>query len=174
MCEQKFYKCEICGNFVGLLNDGNSTMTCCGQEMTEVIANSVENASLEKHIPKVEKRERLVAVQVGEILHPATVEHHIEFIYLQTSNGGMRKCIDVGSDPKAMFMTLEGEPLEVYAYCNIHGLWKTNVMCDCGCDSSMKDCDCEDDCSCESETEKNCCEQEKSKRDCHNKKQANI
>lgn len=171
MCEQKFFKCEICGNFVGMLYNGKVPMTCCGQEMKEVIANSIE-ASKEKHIPKVEKRERLLHVEVGSIIHPSTVEHHIEFIYLQTNNGGQRKCIDIGSEPKAMFMTLESKPLEVFAYCNLHGLWKAEVMCDCGCGETMKNCDCKDDCGCEEDTEKCECGCDGKKMDCISNQEA--
>lgn len=169
MCEQKFFKCEICGNLVGMLNNGKTPMVCCGEVMKELVANSVE-AAHEKHIPKVEKRERLVHVEVGSILHPSLPEHHIEFIYLQTSNGGQRKCIEIGNEPKAMFMALEGEPLEVYAYCNLHGLWKTDIMCDCGCDKTMKDCDCDDNCDEQDALEKCECGCENDKDKCVDKR----
>lgn len=139
MCEQKFFKCEHCGNFVGLINNAGVPMICCGEEMKELIPNTVE-ASNEKHIPKVEINGRLVHVEVGSVLHPAEEAHHIEFIYLQTANGGQRRCIKVGDKPVAMFCLIEDEPLEAFAYCNLHGLWKLDIPCDCGCEKTMTDC----------------------------------
>lgn len=136
---QKFFRCKHCGNFVGLINNANVPMICCGEPMQELIPNTVE-ASGEKHIPKVEVNERLVYAQIGSVIHPSTSEHHIEFIYLATENGGQRKAMKIGEDPKTMFMVLDDKPLEVYAYCNIHGLWKADVICGCGCGKAVHEC----------------------------------
>ena len=46
-----FYRCERCGNIVALVNVGGGTLSCCGQEMTKLIANSTD-AAQEKHEPK--------------------------------------------------------------------------------------------------------------------------
>lgn len=140
MCEQKFFRCKHCGNLVGLIHNGEVPMICCGDTMEELIPNTVE-AATEKHIPAVSVNGRLVHAQVGSVVHPMTEEHHIEFIYLQTENGGQRRCLKVGSAPDAMFAVLEDKPLEVYAYCNIHGLWKVAVPCDCGHDHGEADTD---------------------------------
>ncbi len=145
MCTQKFFRCKHCGNFVGLINNAGVPMICCGKEMDELVPNTVE-ASNEKHIPKIEVKERLVYVEVGSVIHPAEEAHHIEFIYLQTKNGGQRKCIKVGEKPAAIFAVIDDKPLEVFAYCNLHGLWKAEVMCDCGCEKSLNDCTCDDTC----------------------------
>lgn len=126
MNEQKFFKCNHCGNFVGLINNAGVPMICCGEPMEELNPNTVE-ASAEKHIPKVEIKERLVYVEVGSVLHPSEEAHHIDFIYLQTENGGQRKSIKVGEKPVAMFGVIDDRPLEVYAYCNLHGLWKVVI-----------------------------------------------
>lgn len=150
MADQKFFKCDICGNFVGTIHNSGAPMTCCGQEMKQLFPNTVE-ASTEKHIPKVEVKGRLVYVEIGSVLHPAEEAHHIEFIYLQTKNGGQRRSIKVGDKPVAMFAIVDDMPLEVYAYCNIHGLWKSDVMCECGSGEKMADCKCieeETDCDC--------------------------
>lgn len=126
MCNQKFYICEICGNLVGLINDSGLPMSCCGQDMTELVPNTVE-AATEKHIPEVTVSGDTVNVQVGSVEHPMTSEHHIEFIYLQTEHGGQRQCLNIGDKPSATFKVTGETSLEVFAYCNLHGLWKVNV-----------------------------------------------
>lgn len=132
MCEQKFFRCKHCGNLVGLIKNTGVPMMCCGDLMEELIPNTVE-ASAEKHVPEVSAKERLVHAKIGSVAHPMTDEHHIEFIYLQTENGGQRRSLKVGSEAAAMFVVLDDKPVEVFAYCNLHGLWKAPVPCDCGC-----------------------------------------
>ena len=52
-------------------------------------------------------------------------EHYIEWIALETNLGNQRKTLAPGSAPKAEFALLEGEEVRaVYAYCNLHSLWK--------------------------------------------------
>lgn len=143
MCEQKFFRCKHCGNFVGLINNAGVPMTCCGEPMEELIPNTVE-ASTEKHVPEVSTSGRLVHAKIGSVDHPMTEEHHIEFIYLQTENGGQRRCMKLGKEAAAMFAVLEDTPLEVFAYCNLHGLWKADVLCDCGCGHTTAECDSEE------------------------------
>lgn len=54
-------------------------------------------------------------------------EHHIEWIYLELENGGSRKALAPGEAPEAVFHTAGVKPVAVYAYCNLHGLWKTEL-----------------------------------------------
>ena len=64
-------------------------------------------------------------VVVGEVSHPMLEEHFIEWITLNTNKGVYRKELNPGDEPKAEFCLTEGEAVEeVYAYCNLHGLWK--------------------------------------------------
>ncbi len=123
MKEQKFYLCKICGNMVGMIHASGAPLTCCGEEMTELIPNTVD-ASHEKHVPAVELNGDLITVTVGAVEHPMTEAHHIEWIYLQTENGGQRKILKVDEPPKAIFSLAGETPGSVYAYCNLHGLWK--------------------------------------------------
>lgn len=93
--------------------------------MHELVANTSEGAA-EKHLPVVEKEGKMIRVKVGEVYHPMTEEHGITWVYLQTENGGQRKILPVNQDPVVSFALTEGEkPVAVYAYCNLHGLWKT-------------------------------------------------
>src|SRR5665647_1139269 len=120
MSKQSFFRCKHCGNFLGLINNAGVPMICCGEEMEELIPNTVD-ASKEKHIPEVSIDGDVITVKVGSVLHPSLAEHHIEFIYLQTKNGGQRKSIEVGQEPIAKFAVIDDKPLAVFAYCNLHG-----------------------------------------------------
>ena len=123
MGTQKFLRCRHCGNFVGLVNNGGAPMICCGEPMKELIPNTTDGAG-EKHVPMVTVDGNKVTVQIGSVMHPSLPEHHIEFIYLETENGGQRKNISVGADPIAEFVLADDKLVAVYEYCNLHGLWK--------------------------------------------------
>ena len=45
-------------------------------------------------------------------------------IYLETDKGGARKALKPGDAPEACFALCNETPVAVYAYCNLHGLWK--------------------------------------------------
>ena len=126
MCDNKFYICEKCGNIVGMIHNGGVPMMCCGQKMTKLEAGVVE-ASHEKHIPVVVVEGNTVRVNVGSVTHPMSEEHHIAWIYLQTNRGGQRKCLDVTGAPEVVFALADETPVAVYAYCNLHGLWKADI-----------------------------------------------
>lgn len=123
--EEKILLCEACGNMVSVLRETGVPVMCCGEEMTALVPGTVE-ASLEKHIPVYEEKSSKVYVQVGSAEHPMLEEHYIEWISLLTSSGCQRKFLKPGDAPKAVFALCENETVEaVYAYCNIHGLWKS-------------------------------------------------
>ena len=126
MCENRFYICEHCGNIIGMVKDSGVPVVCCGQKMKKLEPGTVE-ASTEKHIPVVKVEGNLVKVEVGSVAHPMTPEHSIEWVYLQTDKGGQRKCLKPGSKPEVTFAITDDKPIAVYAYCNIHGLWKTDI-----------------------------------------------
>ena len=126
MCETKFYICEHCGNIVGMIHSAGVPLMCCGQKMTKLEAGVVE-ASHEKHIPVVTVEGNTVRVNVGSVTHPMSEEHHIAWVYLQTNRGGQRKCLDVTGAPEVTFALADETPVAVYAYCNLHGLWKTDL-----------------------------------------------
>lgn len=126
MCDNnKFYICEHCGNLIGMIHDAGVPMMCCGQKMTKLEPGVVE-ASHEKHIPvvSVDEKNNTLVVTVGSVMHPMIEEHSILWVYLQTNRGGQRKCLEVGKDPVVTFAIADEKPVAVYAYCNIHGLWK--------------------------------------------------
>ena len=124
---KKFFICSVCGNIIGMIENKGPKVVCCGKPMNELVANTTE-ASVEKHIPVVDINDNKVKVQVGSALHPMTQEHHISWVYLETTQGGQRKCLEIESEPTVEFAITEGDKvLEVYAYCNLHGLWKVEL-----------------------------------------------
>jgi superoxide reductase len=126
MSSQKFFVCELCGNLVGLVSSKHAPLMCCGREMSEIVPNTVE-ASAEKHLPVVEASGGKLGVKVGSVPHPMEDGHHIAFVYVETKRGGQRKRLDIGEAPAAGFALIDDEPVAVYAYCNLHGMWKTEV-----------------------------------------------
>lgn len=127
MCHrQKFYICESCKNLIGLIEDGGVPLVCCGKEMLELVPGVVE-ASAEKHLPDVKMTGDTMQVQVGSVEHPMTEEHYIQFIYVETEHGGQRKCLKPGDAPYGEFQFVKDKPIAVYEYCNLHGLWKTEI-----------------------------------------------
>ena len=125
--KHRFFICKRCGNIVGLIIAGGGELVCCGENMSELVPNTVE-ASAEKHLPAVTVTGSTVNVQVGSVPHPMTEEHRISFVYLETERGGQRKNLKAGEEPKLTFGLTDGDKLAaVYAYCNLHGLWKTEI-----------------------------------------------
>ena len=123
---KKFYICEKCGNVVEMIHASGVNPHCCGQKMSVIEAGVVE-ASREKHIPEVEVLDGKVKVTVGSVLHPMAEEHSILWVYLETDKGGQRKNLEVGKEPVVSFALENEKPIPVYAYCNLHGLWKKDI-----------------------------------------------
>ena len=119
----KLFKCEHCGNIAIKVVDAGVPMMCCGEKMVELGAGSVA-AAVEKHVPVVSVDGAQVHVQVGEVEHPMTEEHLIQFVILVTEKGYQVAKLTAEDAPKADFVVAEGDaPLKVYEYCNLHGLW---------------------------------------------------
>lgn len=122
--EMKFYRCKKCGQMVAIVKKKGCPIMCCGEPMEEIIPGTTD-AAVEKHVPVYEVKDNKVYVTVGEVEHPMLAEHYIEWIAIQTKNGNQRKALNPEEEPKAVFAILEDdEVLAVYAYCNLHGLWK--------------------------------------------------
>jgi len=122
----KFYICSHCGNLIGMVKDKGVPVMCCGQKMTPLVPNTVE-ASGEKHKPVVTVEDNKVIVNVGSVDHPMAEEHFIEWVYVETENGGQRKNLNPGDAPNVTFCLGDEKAVAVYAYCNLHGLWMTEL-----------------------------------------------
>ncbi len=125
--KEKFYICRHCGNLIGMLHNAGVPMMCCGQKMEALDPNTTE-AATEKHLPVVHIEDGAIHVNIGEVNHPMTEEHFIEWLYVETENGGQRRILHPGDAPEATFCIGEDKPVAVYAYCNLHGLWMTEIM----------------------------------------------
>lgn len=123
MTNMDIYRCEKCGNVVAQINNGGGTLTCCGQAMTKLVANSTD-AAQEKHVPVVTQEAGKLKVDVGATLHPMLEEHYIEWIALATEDRIEFHFLKPGEAPKAEFQSVEAGT--IFAYCNLHGLWKTD------------------------------------------------
>ena len=121
----KFYRCANCGNVIQKVVDKKVPVFCCGQRMQELIPGTVE-ASVEKHLPVVTwLDDKTIKVEVGSVAHPMLEEHHISFIYVETENGGIR--VDLGGRRIIKKKIGDEKAIAVYEYCNLHGLWKTEL-----------------------------------------------
>lgn len=126
MIENRFYICRHCGNIIEVIKNAGVPVVCCGEKMEALIPNTVE-ASHEKHLPVVTLSGRNIKASVGSDVHPMTEQHSIEWIYLETSKGGQLKRLLPNEAPEAEFALTDEQPCAVYAYCNLHGLWKTEI-----------------------------------------------
>lgn len=119
----KIYRCKKCGNIIITINDEGGTLSCCDTKMVELKANSVD-AAVEKHVPVISEEDGIVTVTCGEVIHPMTDEHYIEFMIIETDKGYSIKYLNPGDEPKCVFKLVDDEKLiSAYAYCNLHGLW---------------------------------------------------
>lgn len=123
---KKFFVCEHCGNMVGMIHDAGVPMQCCGQNMTELVANTTD-AATEKHVPVVTVENGVLTAVVGEVEHPMLDEHYITWIFVETDKGGHRKVLKPGEKAEFVLNLCDEKPLAVYEYCNLHGLWKVEL-----------------------------------------------
>lgn len=122
----EIYKCQICGNIVEVVHAGGGNLVCCGQPMTLLKENTVD-ASLEKHVPIIEKIKKGILVKVGSVSHPMEEKHYIEFIEVITKdNKNDKKFLKPGDKPEAEFCIPIENVLFAKEYCNLHGLWKSS------------------------------------------------
>ncbi len=112
-------KCGICG---GLVEDLHSShLSCCGKEMTEVLSNSVD-AAVEKHVPIYEISDGNIVVTVHHVMEE---DHYIEWIALVSGESLERIYLKPGDSAVVTFCSKTNGIL--YAYCNKHGLWETEI-----------------------------------------------
>ena len=116
----KVYQCEKCNKTV------ISKEELKLEGFKELIAGSTD-AAQEKHVPVVTKKCKTVQVDVGSVAHPMTAEHLIEWVAVETEKGYQVQYLKASEAPVCTFKLADGDALvAVYAYCNLHGLWKAN------------------------------------------------
>ena len=121
----EIYKCELCGNTVEMVGTGAGEMICCGQPMNLMAPKSTEEGK-EKHLPVVEQTAEGWKINVGSVPHPMEEKHFIQWIEAVTATCVIRKMLKPGDAPEATFKTKDPVQM-VRSYCNIHGLWITEL-----------------------------------------------
>lgn len=122
--QMRFFKCKHCGQIVAIVKSTNVPIICCGEPMQELKPGTTDGA-LEKHVPVYTKDGNKVIVNVGAVAHPMLPEHYIEWVAIETKLGNQRKKLEPNQEPKVCFSLCDGdEVVAVYAYCNIHSLYK--------------------------------------------------
>lgn len=116
------YKCGICGNVVEVMQGGKGQLVCCNQPMLLLKENAVD-ASLEKHVPVIEKTAGGIKVKVGGVPHPMEEKHYIVWIELILDGKSYIQFLKPGEVPEAFF-PVQGEQVTAREYCTLHGLWK--------------------------------------------------
>lgn len=117
----KVYQCEKCKKTI--LTKEELKL----EGWVELVAGSTD-AALEKHVPVVTKKCKTVKVDVGSVAHPMTEEHLIEWVALETEKGYQVKYLSANEEPVCAFSLSDGDKaVAVYAFCNLHGLWTTNI-----------------------------------------------
>lgn len=118
-----FYRCKHCGNIAIKLVDSKVPMFCCGEPM-EILNANTNDGAVEKHIPVLKIEGNCANVQIGEVLHPMTAEHYIQFVVLETNMGYKVAELQPEQQPIVNFYLDKDEKvLNVYDYCNLHSLW---------------------------------------------------
>ncbi|MDD3123835.1 MAG: desulfoferrodoxin family protein [Candidatus Izemoplasmatales bacterium] len=105
----------------------DSTLVCCGDEMTLLQPKTMDQGN-EKHLPVVERiSENVISVKVGSVTHPMLPEHFIQWIFVEQGDSYQIKTFVPGEEPQATFNVKKDKPIKVFEFCNLHGLWMTEL-----------------------------------------------
>lgn len=131
--ETIFYRCPVCGNIMLRVSEAGNAPYCCGRPMVRLEAGTSDGKT-EYHVPVIKLcKDGELTVCVGQAPHPMTEQHHIQFIYLATEHGGQIRYLQSGAEAVATFHVADKPvdsprgPLTIFAYCNLHGLWKHEI-----------------------------------------------
>lgn len=122
--EFKVFKCKKCGATIISFQESSTEeceLMCCGDNMEELIPNSVD-ASFEKHVPTYEILDNVVKARVNHVMEQ---EHYIEWIAYVTKDAHNIRHFEPYMLAEEEFEYIPNSKL--YAYCNKHGLWKSEV-----------------------------------------------
>jgi len=119
---RELYYCKICKNLVEVTAEGATALVCCGEDMELLTAKTADQGK-EKHVPVVSEKDGGVFVKVGDVPHPMTEEHWINFIEVCTADTVIRKELKAADAPEGWFNVKPADVVCVRSYCNLHGLW---------------------------------------------------
>ncbi|MBO8430573.1 desulfoferrodoxin FeS4 iron-binding domain-containing protein [Spirochaetes bacterium] len=123
----QLYKCEVCGNVVQVILEGEGELVCCGQPMNHMTPKKNDENANEKHVPVFVKTENGEEIRVGSTPHPMENEHYIMFIECISEDKNSMKLhyLYPQQEPK-MLIKEAADKYKALEYCNIHGLWEGN------------------------------------------------
>ncbi len=125
----ELYKCNICGNIVLVMHGERGQLVCCNKPMELQKPGSID-ASLEKHVPVIEKHGDVYRVKVGSAPHPMTEEHYIEWIELHTDDDKVYiKFLKPGDQPEVEF-EVKANKVTAKEWCNLHAYWEGTKVCE--------------------------------------------
>ena len=116
MLKSKFYVCPVCGNIIHSMEE--SIISCCGVKL-QVLDSILEN---EKHTMNCEIIENEYYISTT---HGMSKEHYMSFIAYVTDN----RCeiVKLYPEQKAEARFLNRGKGILYAYCNLHGLFRKEI-----------------------------------------------
>lgn len=131
---RELYRCPKCLLTVEIASPcgcEEPCMRCCGEKLQPVTAGSIDGDK-EKHLPVITRNGQSIHVKIGSIAHPMLNAHHIMWIEMIAGNNVFRRYLNPGDTPEAEFHLCEcnmdcGDKIVVRAYCNVHGLWKSEL-----------------------------------------------
>lgn len=121
----QLYKCEVCGNIVQVILEGEGELVCCGQPMNLMKPKKNDENANEKHVPIFVKTEDGAEIRVGSTPHPMENEHYIMFIEtISKDKNDMKLHYLYPQQKPKMFIKEVMDKAKALEYCNIHGLWE--------------------------------------------------
>lgn len=103
-------------------SDQCTDLSCCGKPM-QLMEEKTNDKGQEKHVPVISMEDDKIKVKVGSVPHPMEEEHYIQWIEVIKGNTVIRKYLEPGDKPEALFCKVDDEII-VREYCTVHGLWK--------------------------------------------------
>ena len=122
--KQAVYYCDKCQNIVESLWNSGHGLQCCGEEMRELVPNTVD-AAQEKHVPVIVRDGNNVTVKVGEAPHPMGADHYILFVEILAGSKVYRHDFKEGDTVAEAHFLIEDQEIKARSFCNLHGFWES-------------------------------------------------
>lgn len=122
------YVCEKCHLIIDQLAGTGEELFCCGEKLKSLQANTSDGIK-EKHLPQCTYQNHQLHVNIGEVEHPMQEEHYIALVMVKMGGLVQRKELKPNEKPKVIFECGDYHgKVEVFEYCNLHGLWKKEIL----------------------------------------------
>lgn len=119
----QIYKCPICDTVVEVLEQCGLELVCCGPEMIPLKERVC--APSDPHGIAIERCRDGVRIHVGQRRHQMVHDHQIVWLEVCTEGQCYRQFLKPGEAPEAFF-GIAARDIVARAYCNAHGLWRTD------------------------------------------------